>query len=170
VTDAARAAAVDGPDFDTPLVDDEYFAIHEDGHVPKLHRSPDFCRMAHAMKSLTVTRVHLSRSPAAPLSEEDPRASLFQWMIDNPQSAAFVAVLTANLLPNGPNLWASVAHAAHVEGMADARNPDYRYPFDVNGKRIAALGSATREEGAGELDCSCGRTWPRDMRVKVEGA
>ncbi len=66
--------------------------------------------------------------PAPPRErEEDERVAFFNWLNENPQAAAFIAVLVAQNKPYGPTLWATMASGEVVGVAEDARNPEYRF-------------------------------------------
>lgn len=65
--------------------------------------------------------------PAVPVGWEKQEAAWFRWLRDNPQSAAYIAVLVAENLPHGPDLGASMNSGEVIGVMEDAKQPEYRY-------------------------------------------
>lgn len=57
----------------------------------------------------------------------DERIEFFNWLNENPQAAAFTAVLVAKNRPHGPTLWATMVSGEVVGVIEDAKYPDYRY-------------------------------------------
>ena len=173
-TDPTATRPEAGPDFDTPLADDEWFEVTAkvypigDGPEPELSKS---VKRARAWSDHPLNRVRRVRlAPSSPPSGGAPgeretdaqEAGWFRWLRDNPQAAAFTAAMVARLRPHGPDLGATMASGEVVGVMEDEKNPGYRYevpaalPREATGVSEAMVENVARRyvpENNGGVGC-----------------
>ena len=85
---------------------------------------------------LNTERTHPTLAPSEAVAWERQEAEWFRWLRDNPQSAAYIAVLVAKNRPYGPDLGASMTSGEVIDVMEDAKQPDYRYTHPAPAREV----------------------------------